>query len=290
MRTLPNGRIVALRCLGATEGPRFLDGRTDNGTVGLAPNIDPPFTGAKWLVDQAQGHVVLRCLGAVDGPRVLDGRTENGSVGLAPHTDAPFTGASWELIDSGGPGISLKCLGNIEGPRFLDGRTRDASVGLAPSNQPPFSGTYWDVIDLGGVPSEISFHANSIVFPEGIPVGGFADITLKQDGSVAYNFHFHDSGLPSYNVGSVWAVKDVAGRLYTVAVSGHTAGTGEAGSRNFDANNTVVNASVAQNWPAIACGLAKTTCNSRVDIDLDAIINDIKQAVGYIVQVIAIVG
>jgi hypothetical protein len=181
-------------------------------------------------------------------------------------------------------------LGTVEGPRFLDGRTKDGTVGLAPANLPPFSGTFWDVVDLGGVPSEVSFHANSIVFPDPTPVGGFAHITLRQDGSVTYNFHFHDSGFPSFDVNSIWGVKDIANRLYTVAVSGHTAGTGEPGASDFDVTDSASNPMVAQNWPAIACGLAKATCNSRVDLDLSAIINDVKQAVGVVIQVIAIVG
>jgi hypothetical protein len=41
---------VTLRCLGALEGPRFRDGRTQNGSVGLAANTNPPFTGTRWRV------------------------------------------------------------------------------------------------------------------------------------------------------------------------------------------------------------------------------------------------
>jgi hypothetical protein len=45
-----NPNIVALKCLGDIEGPRWLDGRTANGTVGLASTTEPPFTGTKWEV------------------------------------------------------------------------------------------------------------------------------------------------------------------------------------------------------------------------------------------------
>jgi hypothetical protein len=45
------GDIVALECLGDIPGNRFLDGRTANGTVGLAPNRNiPPFSGTRWRV------------------------------------------------------------------------------------------------------------------------------------------------------------------------------------------------------------------------------------------------
>jgi hypothetical protein len=46
---------------------------------------------------------------------------------------------------------------------------------------------------------------------------------------------------------------------------------------------------VAEHWPVIAARSAYS-CQSRVDLDIGAIINDIKQAVGYVAQVIALVG
>ena len=47
---LSPGNVVKFRCLGNIEGPRFLDGRTANGTVGLAANTGPSFTGTRWTV------------------------------------------------------------------------------------------------------------------------------------------------------------------------------------------------------------------------------------------------
>jgi hypothetical protein len=45
------GDIVALECLGDIPGNRFLDGRTADGTVGLAPNRNIPlFSGTRWRV------------------------------------------------------------------------------------------------------------------------------------------------------------------------------------------------------------------------------------------------
>ncbi|WP_414582282.1 hypothetical protein [Scytonema sp. PCC 10023] len=38
---------------GNINGPRWLDGRTADGTVGLAPTKDEPFTGTKWRVNLA---------------------------------------------------------------------------------------------------------------------------------------------------------------------------------------------------------------------------------------------
>ena len=93
------GSVVSLRCLGNIEGPRWLDGRTGNATVGLAPNTNPPYSGTRWqIADAGGGAVALRCLGNIEGPRWLDGRTGNATVGLAPNTNPPYTGARWQII------------------------------------------------------------------------------------------------------------------------------------------------------------------------------------------------
>jgi len=100
----PNGGLPLepgtyfLKCLGDVEGPRWLDGRTGDGSVGLVPNTDPSYTGTKWEVtfDEPASAYRFKCLGDVEGPRWLDGRTGDGSVGLAPNTDPPYTGTKWQ--------------------------------------------------------------------------------------------------------------------------------------------------------------------------------------------------
>jgi hypothetical protein len=91
---------VALKCLGDIEGPRWLDGRTADGTVLLAPNTNEPFTGTRWQVLQVGNPniVVLKCLGDIKGPRWLDGRTADGTVGVSTTTEPPFTGTKWEVV------------------------------------------------------------------------------------------------------------------------------------------------------------------------------------------------
>jgi hypothetical protein len=133
--------VVILTCLASGPGPKNLDGRTGNGTVGLAPHLNPPFTGTRWR-RRVNGDVwTLECLGDVPGPaRFLDGRVADSSVGLAPNTRPPFTGTRWRARRVG-EGFTLECLAARD--HFLDGRIADGSVGLAPSTQPPFTGTLW---------------------------------------------------------------------------------------------------------------------------------------------------
>jgi hypothetical protein len=146
---LSPGNDVSLRCLGNVNGPRFLDGRTRNATVGLAPDLSKNYSGTKWHVfSGGGGSIVLKCMGSVPGNRWLDGRTAGGTVGLAPSNQKPYSGTRWQVVplDNGNPNIvGLKCLGNIEGPRWLDGRTGNGTVGLAKTTDPPFTGTRWEV-------------------------------------------------------------------------------------------------------------------------------------------------
>ena len=141
------GDIVSLISLGSIPGARYLDGRTADGTVGLAPNGEVPFTGTKWRVsDGGGGSFTLKSLSKIDGPRFLDGRTADGSVRLAAATGPSCSGTHWEITKlESGVSFSVRCLGTTEGPRFLDGRTGEGTAGLAPSVCPPFTGTHWGI-------------------------------------------------------------------------------------------------------------------------------------------------
>ena len=145
------GNMVSLRCLGKAAGrARYLDGRTGDGSVALAPELTAKFSGTKWKVRSAgESIVVLECQGTAPGAKFLDGRTAEGTVGLAPHTREPFSGTRWQVValDDANPNIvALKCLGAVKGPkRWLDGNTGAGTVALAPSTEAPFTGTRWEV-------------------------------------------------------------------------------------------------------------------------------------------------
>jgi predicted nucleic acid-binding Zn ribbon protein len=142
-----NGDQVYLKCMGHIDGPRWLDGRTANGTVGLAPTTKGGYTGTRWEVSIiGNNQISLKCMGHINGSRWLDGRTANGTVGLAPTTRGGYTGTRWEVSIIGNNQISLKCMGHIDGPRWLDGRTANGTVGLAPTTAGGYTGTRWKVI------------------------------------------------------------------------------------------------------------------------------------------------
>ena len=146
-----DGRMYALECLGHIPGRgKWLDGRTADGTVGLAPEVSRKFTGTKWKAHNRGNLVMLECQGNVPGPRWLDGQTMKGIVTLAPTPATPsgqFSGTLWQPIAvSVEEAIQLKCQGNVDGKRFLDGVTERGTVVL---QQDPkgLSGTSWRIHD-----------------------------------------------------------------------------------------------------------------------------------------------
>ena len=127
---------ITLQCFGTVLGPGFqgfLDGHTQDATLGLAPSIGDPFTGTMWSKDDSGTATTLQCLGFASDPRrFLDGHTQDATLGLAPTTDPPFTGTRWAMLQV--PSVALQCLGDAPGPGFqgfLDGHTQDATLGLA---------------------------------------------------------------------------------------------------------------------------------------------------------------
>ncbi len=152
-QTLPfaNHDFITLQSQAAGSGPRYLDGRTGPGTVGLAPHTNEPFTGTTWEVifrpaQNTPGRLNLYCQGTAPGNRWLDGVTDEGSVQLAPTRSGVFTGTYWQAVRLPGTTdqVTFKCLGaGIGGNRYLIGRG-DGSVGLAPQGG-QIPGTKWKV-------------------------------------------------------------------------------------------------------------------------------------------------
>ncbi len=223
MANLSPGVQVSLKCLGTVAGPRFLDGRTGDGSVGLAPSTEGQFTGTRWNVaDDGNHNLLLKCMGNVDGPRFLDGRTGDGSAGLAKETGGHFTGTHWQPADDGPGRTTLKCLGNVDGPRFLDGRTGNGTVGQAPITEAQFSGTHWEIDNP--VPIDIlTFDDGPLT--SGLPLGGSVHVVLRSNGDFTFSSHAHDSGFDNidYTVSAILLTP--AGLALTFQHSGHTEGT-----------------------------------------------------------------
>ncbi|MBH0779316.1 hypothetical protein [Nocardia bovistercoris] len=143
------------------------------------------------------------------------------------------------------------------------------------------------------VPAVIGpFHTGNITFNNGVPVNGFASLTLHRDGKCVFTGHFHDSGFPSYDLVFVWVITDSAGTAYTFTAKGRMHGTSEPGSRNVDWNRTVVSPQVAANWPKLVRGWRwhwKARVNFNPVALLNSVLDALKVAGAVIGAVIAVI-
>jgi hypothetical protein len=130
------------------------------------------------------------------------------------------------------------------------------------------------------------WNTGPIVFGGGVPVGGWAQLTLYSNGSYNFTGHFHGSGATSYDTALVWAVKSWPGTVYTFAHKGRVHGTFEAGSRDDDWGDSGTSSALAQGWGDL---WASWRWSARVNLDIAPIISDIIQAIGATGSVIAIV-
>ena len=83
---LKAGDLVILKCLGHNareDGNRYLNGRTGDGTVGLAAKTGGRFTGTRWkVVKLAKGAFGFECQGNVEGDRpFFTGLTQTINIG-----------------------------------------------------------------------------------------------------------------------------------------------------------------------------------------------------------------
>jgi len=138
------------------------------------------------------------------------------------------------------------------------------------------------------VPAELGPWNVPITFSGGVPVGGQASLKLSANGAYHFSGHFHVSGIPSYDVAIVWAVKSSTGKVFLFRRSGHLHGTFEPGSRDYNWNLSGTNPALAAEWR----NLVKHPTykwNAQVNMAIGSLIDAVKKAIGVIGPVIAIV-
>lgn len=138
---------------------------------------------------------------------------------------------------------------------------------------------------LESLPTEVTLNTGPLNLSGGVPVGGWATLTLQQNGTVNFTGHFHDSGFIGYNISLAMYIKDSANVLYDVTQSCHVSGTTDSGSRDFDWNSSANNEDLANNWYNMAIG---NTSNWSVKVtgDWNSVLNDLVAAAGVVVSII----
>ena len=132
------------------------------------------------------------------------------------------------------------------------------------------------------------FDWRPIVFGGGVPVGGWAQLTMFRNGAVNFTGHFHVSGAPSYDITCTFAVRASDGTVYTFTKTGRVHGTFEAGSRDFDWGDNPTNTAVGAGWGNLAAGWS-WQARAGANVDVGALIGSAVQAVGQVASVIAII-
>jgi hypothetical protein len=139
--------------------------------------------------------------------------------------------------------------------------------------------------------NQIVLSSGSITFGGGVPVGGWANVSVFPDGSYNFNGHFHDSGFPDYNVSVLFALRSSIGQVFTFGTSGHMCGTDPfcTDSRDFDFNLQGNNSAIVSAWDDLSISYS-SECSARVALDFATLWNNIKSSIGAIQSVVSVVG
>ncbi len=159
-----------------------------------------------------------------------------------------------------------------------------------------FENTFKDVPAPPPAPPEIvpaalpsiSLAANPVNFDNGVPVGGWSNISLYPNGWFNFVGHFHDSGAPSYNLDFVWSIWRPGGALIMIGTQGHMAGTFESGSRNFDWNIQQNRPDIAGEWANLSNGYW-WRWDAHVQWDVAAAMDSIKRAIQAAQQIASVI-
>jgi hypothetical protein len=144
-------------------------------------------------------------------------------------------------------------------------------------------------VPVPALPPTLDFQSGWIAFDGGVPVGGWGNVRLHDNGNFEYIGHFHVSGAPSYNANLVWVIVDSQGTAITFAKKVHLAGTFESGSRDGDWNDAGNNPLIAQHWAALHAGW-HARWNAGVNWDLSGTVDqalDALKVAGTVVATVA---
>lgn len=134
----------------------------------------------------------------------------------------------------------------------------------------------------------IVLESGPINFGGGVPVGGWANLSVFPDGNYNFSGHFHDSGATSYDVNVVWGLRSSDGSVFVFTAAGRVHGTFESGSRNFDWNHAGNYPAMASDWAALSSGWS-ARWSSHTSLNVGGSLEDVKNGLGAAGAVVAIV-
>jgi hypothetical protein len=127
--------------------------------------------------------------------------------------------------------------------------------------------------------------------PDTGSITGSANITLGPDGSYNYSGAIHNSNISDYNVSVVFAIgcKSVP-TIFSFGVQQSVGGyINPFGSHDWNWGNSGSNGVIKDLWNDLVQGLLYWY-KSAANFDLSATWNDVKTEIGYVQDVVAVVG
>jgi hypothetical protein len=205
-----------------------------------------------------------------------------------------YDGGSWQIFQLASPGNALSS-GGVAAISRIQNSMEVWWIGANNTIQDAFwyDGSSWQQFQLyPALPppptTQLDFDWNPIVFDSGVPVGGYAHVTIRNDGSYSFSGHFHDSGGFEYNLQLAWAIKDAKNLVYTFQHQGHVAGTFESGSRNDNWSNDGQNDAIRDNWANLVAAWS-WSAQAQANGDLTNLFNTVVGSLGLVTGVIGIV-
>ncbi|MGW2696619.1 hypothetical protein [Streptomyces sp. NPDC001296] len=129
--------------------------------------------------------------------------------------------------------------------------------------------------------------SRDIRFGGGVPVGGWSALTLHSDGTYNWTGHVRNSGAPGYNFSEACVVRFHTGDTYIFDVRGSMGGL-FGGSRDFNWQKPGRLQTLPTVWDK-ASGY-RASCSSRASLDVGGAIQSAKDAIPYVMTVLAVVG
>lgn len=146
-------------------------------------------------------------------------------------------------------------------------------------NEPPFSTPPPPILH------NIVANTGPIVFHNGVPVSGWAGLSLFPDGGCNFSGHFYDGGFPSYDCALVWMLRSQRGTAFVWRRSSRLHGTIEAGPRDDHWNETGRHGEIQKAWNELAAGYA-WHWEAAVNLEMGELIEQAEAAVGIVREVI----
>jgi uncharacterized protein YegP (UPF0339 family) len=121
------------------------------------------------------------------------------------------------------------------------------------------------------------------------PVGGWAQLTIRRNGSWNFSGGLRDCGLPSFDDAVVFVVKNLGtDESYQFVHQGRMHGTLEAGSHDDYWDESGNNSQLADDWDALFIDGHHWHCRVGINVDVAALTEAAQKAVGVAATTISI--